>query len=321
MGMIGRREFLYGTLAAFAPKRFAVRVASNQGIENAALQQFMTASGFAKALALDIEIVESKTVNGPMEALLAGEADICMVSGFVGVLPAIAQGKPLRLVGSAMLLPALAVYAGKDDIRRVEDLRGHTVGVGPMNGLLHILMLALLRKKGIDATQVKFVNSGSNAQVLEAVAAGKVDAGLSGVAGAGAARMLEDGRLWLDLPEYTYQPSYASVQALKQKPEALARCVAAYTRLFRYLSSPQSKTAYLAARRGAGGDANEGEAVWNFVQRYKPYALEPGLTPERVKYLEELNVSLGIQPKVLKFDQVADLGPARGAKRFLPKLR
>ena len=330
----GRRQFLYGALAAsaslaqpwaaLARKRLAVRVASNQGAENAALQQLLLDTGYAKALSLDVQLVESKTVSGPMESLLSGDADICMVSGYVGVLPAIAQGKPLRLVGAAMLLPALAVYSARDNIRRVEDLAGRTVGVGPLNGLLHTLMMALLRKKGIDAAQVRFVNAGSNAQVLEAVAAGKVDAGLSGVAGmsgANAASVLENGRLWLELPEYTYQPSYASVRALKEKPEALARCVAAYTRLFRYLSGPRSRAAYLEARRRATAESSgaEGEAVWNFIQRYQPYALEPGLTPERVAYLQELNVALGIQARVLPFDQVVDLAPARGAKRLLPK--
>jgi NitT/TauT family transport system substrate-binding protein len=329
----GRRQFLVGALAAFAAlalarRRLAVRVASNQSVENAALQQLLLASGYAKALSLDVEIVESKTVSGPMESLLSGDADICMISGYVGVLPAIAQGKPLRLVGAAMLLPALAVYSANDNIRRVEDLAGRTIGVGPLNGLLHILMMTLLRKKGIDAAQVRFVNAGSNAQVLEAVAAGKVDAGLSGVAGtsgAGAAKVMENGRLWLELPEYTYQLSYASVRALKEKPEALARCVAAYTRFFRYLSGPRSRAAYLDARRraasqGAGESSDaEGEAVWNFIQRYQPYALEPGLTPERVAWLQELNVALGIQSRVLGFDQVVDLAPAQGAKRLLPK--
>jgi NitT/TauT family transport system substrate-binding protein len=263
-----------------------------------------------------------------MDALLSGDADICMVSGFTGVLPAIAQGKPLRLVGAAMVLPALAVYSASDKIRRVEDLPGHSVGVGPLNGLLHVLVMALLRKKGIDPAQVHFVNAGSNAQVLEAVAAGKVDAGVSGVAGmsgAGAPRILENGRLWLELPEYTYQPSYASVQALTERKEALVRCLAVYTRLYRYLSSPGSKAAYLAARLGSAPDGNgasreEGEAVWNFIQRYQPYALEPGLSRERVAWLQELNVSLGLQSRVLEFNQVADLGPARGAMRLLPKL-
>lgn len=331
---VTRRQFLCTTAASAslarpfaaraASKHLVARVASNQGAENAALQQLLLELGYAKALSLDIQIVESKSVSGPMESLLAGDADICMISAFTGVLPAIEQGKPLRLVGAAMLLPALAVYSSNDNIRHVEDLRGHTVGVGPTNGLLHVLMLALLRKKGVDAAQVRFVNAGSNAQVLEAVASGKVDAGLSGVAGASGSKpplLLDDGRLWLELPEYTYQPSYASVRALKEKPEALARCVAAYTELFRYLSGGQSRAAYLDARRRATGESSsaEGDAVWNFIQRYQPYSLEPGLGPERVAYLQELNLALGIQSRVLEFDQVVDLAPARGAKRLLRK--
>jgi NitT/TauT family transport system substrate-binding protein len=191
-----------------------------------------------------------------------------------------------------------------------------------MNGLLHILMLALLRKKKIDPSQVKFVNAGSNAQVLEAVKAGKVEAGLSGVAGmsgANAARVLDDGRLWQELPEYTYQPAYASVRALREKPEELARCLAAYTMLYRYLSGPNSRAAYLDARRRAANESSsaEGEAVWDFIQKYQPYALEVGLTPQRVAYLQELNVALGMQSKVLPFEQVADLSVAQGAKKLL----
>lgn len=326
--ILGRREFIVGAVAASAwpmaraETGFAVRVASNQGAENAALQQLLADSGFAKALSLEVQLVESRSVSGPMEALLNGDADICMISAFAGVLPVIAEGKPLRLVSAAMLLPALAVYSAKDDIKCVEDLSGRTVGVGPLHGLLHILMLALLRKKGIDAARVRFVVVGSNAQVLEAVASGKVDAGLSGVAGKSgpnSTRVLNNGRLWLELPEYTYELSYASAQSLEEKPEALARCLAAYTRLFRYLSRAQSKAAYLAARRHVEGDAavDEGEAVWNFIQRNQPYSLEPGLSPERVMYLQQLNIGLGVQSGVRPFDQVVDLAPAQGAKKLL----
>ena len=180
----GRRRFLIGATAATAAllarlpaarareqrARFSVRVASNQGAENSTIQQLLRDRGFARSLSLDVQLVEGRTISAPMEALLAGDADICRISGFTGILPAIEQGKELRLVGAAMLLPALAVYSTRDDIRRVQDLAGRTVGVGGTNGLLHILMLALLRKKGVDATQVRFVNAGSNAQVLDAAA-------------------------------------------------------------------------------------------------------------------------------------------------------
>ena len=329
--LLERRRFLMAAaattlaarpaLAMAQPPRFTVKVASNQGVENASLQQLMVDRGFSRRLSLEAQIVESRTINGPMDALLSGEADICMVSGFVGVLPAIEQGKDLRLVGAAMLLPALAVYTKDAGIRRVEDLAGKSFGVGGTNGLLHILALALLRKKGVDASKVKFVNAGSNAQVLEAVAAGKVDAGLSGPAGLSleTVRALDDGRLWEALPEYTYQPAYASVRALKEKPEAIARCLASYTQLYRYLSGPSSKAAYLDARRRAAHEPTsaEGEAVWNFVRKVQPYALQVGLTPKRIAYLQELNVAVGLQSKVLPFEQVVDTSPARGAKKFL----
>lgn len=300
----------------------AVRVAGNQGADNATLQQLMLDRGYFQELSLDAQLVESNTVSGPMEAMLAGEADICMISAFVGYLPAIEQGKELRLVGAAMLLPALAVYARSNAIQHVEDLAGRSVGIGPKNGLLHTLMLALLRKKGVDPARVDFVPSGSNAQVFEAVAAGKVDAGLSGIAGMSnpnAARVLEDGKLWQELPEYTYQPAYASVRAIREKPEALARCLAAHTRLFRYLSGPNSRAAYLDARRRAVGEGSvaDAEAIWNFTRQYQPYALNVGLSPQRVTYLQEFNVAYGLQSKVLPFERVADMSPAKMAMRLL----
>ncbi len=330
-----RRRFLIGAAAASASlalpatlhalarrNTYTVRVASNQGADNATLQQLMVDRKYFRQFSLEAQLVESSTISGPMEAMLTGAADICMISAFVGFLPAIEQGKELRLVGAAMLLPALAVYAKDNVIQSVADLAGKRVGIGPRNGLLHTLMLALLRKKGIDHSSVTFVPSGSNAQVFEAVAAGKVDAGLSGTAGLSnpsAARVLQDGMLWQELPEYTYQPAYASVRAIRENPEAVARCLAAYTSLFRYISSPNSKAAYLDARRRAAGEDSvaEGEAIWNFIQRYQPYALDVGVSPQRVAYLQELNAAFGLQSKVLPFEQVADMGPAQRAMKLL----
>lgn len=327
---IDRRGFLIGTAglslsaAAFARSRKltpeTIRVASNQGIENATIQQLMTDRGFARDLALDIALIPSKEISGPLDALVNDTADICMVSAFAGVLPAIEQGKPVRLVGTALQLPAAAVYSARPDIRRVEDLAGRSVGIGGKLGLLHIMMIALLRKKGVSPESVRFVSVGSNAEVLKAVADGRVDAGPSGIAGLsdhGPVHVLAGGQFWKDLPEFTYQPAYASVQALRERPEAVARCLAAYTRLFRFISAPESDTAYLAARAEAGGDASEGREVWEFTQRNQPYPRLPGISPAHVAFLQQLNVAVGLQQHVLPYDQVADPRPAARARRLL----
>ncbi|WP_439571521.1 ABC transporter substrate-binding protein [Sphingomonas sp.] len=326
--MIGRRGFLAGAAASAwlvggpvlaGGRRYAIRVASNQGSENATLQQMIVDLNLFDRFSLDAVIVDGRTISAPMEALLADQADVCMISGFVGVLPAIEAGKELRLIGAAMEKPALALYSM--DVARVEDLAGRTIGIGATKGLLHILTVALLRKKGVDPASVEFVNVGSNAQVMEAVLSGTVDAGLSGIAGVSdsRARVVAGGELWRELPDYTYQTAYASLRAIRDNPEAVARCLAAYSGLFRYLSSPSSKLAYLEARRKAAGqsDPAEAEAVWNFIQKHQPYGRSPGLSIKRVDYLQSLNVEVGLQAKGLPFDAVAAMGPALRARQLL----
>jgi NitT/TauT family transport system substrate-binding protein len=329
-----RRQFLLGAAAgvmlasqpvdlfARAPSvTLNLRIASNQGLENATLQQLMSDRGFARHYSLDAEVIEGTTISAPMDMLLADNADVCMISAFVGVLPAIEQGCDLRLVGAAMLLPALALYAGDPRLRRVRDVAGRRIGIGGANGLLHILTLALLRKKGIDPKTVTFVNCGSNTQVFEAIVAGRVDVGLSGIAGTSdpGAHVVADGRMWRELPEYTYQTAYASVKALREKPEAIARCIAAYTQLYRYVSRAASRDAYLTARGSAGSETGsaDGAAIWKFIRAEQPYAVHPGLSPQRLDYLQRLNVSVGVQKTVIPFDRAFDLGPALAAAKLL----
>ena len=69
-----------------------------------------SAVGYLDDLCMDGEFVESISISGPMDALLNDQADICMISAFAGVLPAIDQGKDVHLAGAAMLATALAVY-------------------------------------------------------------------------------------------------------------------------------------------------------------------------------------------------------------------
>lgn len=329
-GLLSRRNFLSGTVGfllsggAFGRERnfpfTTIRLASNQGVENATIQQLMADRGYARALRLGLQLVASKEISGPIDALVNDKADVCMVSAFAGVLPEIEQGAPVRLIGTAMQLPDVAVYSARPDIRRIEDLVGRTIGIGSKKGLLHIMMIALLKKKGIDSDRVQFVQIGSNTEVLKAVADGKIDAGPSGIAGLSETdkvHVLLGGRLWQDLGEFTYQPAYASLRALKEQPEAVARCLASYLRLFRFLSRRGSREAYIAARQKAGGDPSEGAEVWDFIQRYHPYAHVPGITPRQVAFLQELNVAVGLQQRILPYDQVVDLKPAVRAYQLL----
>jgi NitT/TauT family transport system substrate-binding protein len=259
-----------------------------------------------------------------MGALINGDADICTASGFGQVLPAIERGGKLRvLAGSATLLLHL-VYSWRPEIRTVKDLEGRTIGTGPLGALLHSIMIALLRKNNVDPRKVRFVNVGSSADVFRAVAARVVDAGPSeldyeqleakyNVHG------LSDGKLWDALPEYTNQAAYASERSIHERRDGIVRTLAAYAKLYRFISSPQSREAYLAARAAAlnKDEPEEALAQWNFFQEHKAFAVDLVLSEERVSYMQALNVSLGVQKTMLPYQQVTDMSLARDAIRLI----
>jgi len=262
-----------------------------------------------------------------MGALLSGESDICLLSGFGQVPVAIEKGAAVKVVAGAALLTDMAIFAKKPEIKTVKDLEGRTIGTGSVGALLYQLMAAILQKKGVDIKKVTFVNVGSSADVFRAVVAGTVDAGPSlydvyeqqaryGV------HSLSDGDLWSELPEYTYQGSYASDRAIAQKRDALVRVLAAYCKAYRYIEGPNSLADYVKAREAALHGKpklakEEASSEWRFNQKFKPYATNLVLSPKRIEYMQRLNVGFGIQKHVLPYDKVTDMSLARDAVKLL----
>lgn len=329
---LGRRKFLglaggaaFGcATAAFsragAQAPLPVRIVSTSGAENNTLQQLLKDQGFLEQLGLAAEMVMVTSPPGTLEALISGKGDVCMISGFNGLLPAIEKGAQARVIGAAMRLPALAFYTKSPSIQRVDDLIGKRIGIGPQQGLLHAMVVGLMRRRGLDPSKVELVVVGSNAQVFQAVAEGKVDAGPADVANMAQAakrdvRALADGLMWQQLPDYPYQLVYASEKAIAERREALIRTLAGYARLYRFLSGGASWSAYSRARMAATGETDPeiGRAAWQFVQDVKPYALDITVSPRQIEFIQELHVQIGSQQGVLPFERVADMSLAQEA--------
>jgi NitT/TauT family transport system substrate-binding protein len=334
--IIDRRGFLRGAgllglglaVGGFAAPRVAraaatrLRIVSNPGLENATLNALMAQQGFFKRFGVDAAIVEAPGIAGPFDAIAAGTADVCMVSGYNRVLARIEQGAPVKIVGAGMKKCALTVYARPDNIRTLADLRGRTVAVGPHLGLLHESMLQLLKEKGIDAARVKFIDKGSNDQCYHAVVDGEADAccasishlndrdGLVAVAGA---------NLWEALPEYTFQTAYASDAALRDKHEGLVAVMAAYGALYEFLMSPGSRDAFFEARRYAQRtfDAPSAQAIWDFNHLQKPYSKDLTLSGNDIAYLQRMFIGLGSLKRQQPFADVADMSAAHAAATLL----
>lgn len=307
-----------------AAKQASVRIVNTAGTFAATLQQLMRDRGYLEKQGLRPTFLSVNDGSQIIGALISGEADICTASGFSLVFPAIERGGDLRLVAGSELLLLHLIYTCRPEIRTLKDLEGRTVGTGAVGALLYSIMIALLRKNNVDTSKIRFVNVGSSAEVFRAVAAKVVDAGPAELDYMGeearyGLRGLADGEFWKGLPEYTNQASYASERAIQMRRDVLVRTLAAYAELYRYISSPRSRDAYMAARAAALGRDERAEALreWTFFQRHRSFAVDLMLSEERVRYMQTLNVSLGVQKSALPYDKVADMSLARAALDLL----
>jgi ABC-type nitrate/sulfonate/bicarbonate transport system substrate-binding protein len=326
-----RREVLRAGAAAtfglFMPRplmaadRVKINLVNTSGNTNLVLAALLKQEGMFDQLGLDANILHVADGSKLIGSLLSGESDMCALSGFGQVLPAIEKGAKLKVLAGGAVLTLQAIMTKKAAIKSVKDLEGRTIGTGSLGALLHQLVVALLRKKGVDEKKVTFVNVGSSTDVFRAIAAGTIDAGPceAWLAGRAGTRIVEEGRFYEDLPEYTYQASYTSERAIGRKRDAIVRTLAAYGKLYRFLSEAKSREPFLKAFTLATGknDRAEAEAQWQFYQDHKPFAVDLVLSPERVRYMQDLNVSLGVQKSVLPFERVCDMSLAHDAVKLL----
>ncbi|MEC5404617.1 ABC transporter substrate-binding protein [Paraburkholderia sp. MPAMCS5] len=323
-GLLGLSVAASGLAAPYLARGAAtqIRIVSNPGLENATLNALMDEMGYFRQFGVNASIVQIPGATGPFDAICAGAAHVCMVSGYNGVLSRIAQGARVKIVGAGMKKCALTVFARPDEIRTLADLKGKTVAVGPRLGLLHTLMLQLMKEKGLDASQVDFVDMGSNDQCHEAVVKGEADAccaSISHLNDADGLVVIRDANLWQALPQCTFQTAYASDAALVDRHEGLVALMAAYGALYDYLMSPASREAFFEARRHAQRkfDKASAQAIWDFNETERPYSKDLSLTSGEIGYLQDMFIGVGSLKRKQSFAEVADMSAAKAAAKLV----
>jgi ABC-type nitrate/sulfonate/bicarbonate transport system substrate-binding protein len=313
--------------AAFAAVPSVVRAAGNVNIINTgandsfALQSLIANRKYFEHLGITDTTQNVSDGVKLMAAIVGGSSDIAILTGFSQVFPAIENGADIKIVAGAMLPVSFEMYTGNPSIKTIKDLEGKSIGTGALGALLHMSTAAVLRKNGVDLNKVTFVNIGSSSDVFKAVAAKKVDAGaaqpeFSKVAAQFGVRILAE--FPNEIPLFTNQGAFAPVKAIAEKRDLLVRTLAGYGKAFRFVNSPLSKREYIKAYHDGVGPDTEAIATdeWNWLQRYKAYNTAIVLTPERINYMQQLNVALGTQKAVMPFDRVADMSLARDAAKL-----
>ena len=305
-----------------APNR--VHIATASGGSNLTLSELLRQQKFLESFNLEPDVIAMADGAKIVGGLFGGSIDLSPVSGIGQVFPAIERGGDLRIINAATLFPLLALFSGKDGVRTLQDLEGKVVGIGAVGSLVHQLTVTLLRKYAVDVSAVRFVTIGSNTDIFKGVMAGTVDAGagpssLIDDAASYRVHALEHGNMSRELPEYTYQAGWTSGRVIEARRDVLVRVLAAYAKLFRFVQQPEAQDAFLKARRTVFPNVPEREHLgeWRFLQATRPFATDLALSPERIRYMQQINVDFRIQKEILPYERVVDPTLARDALKLL----
>ena len=279
-----------------------ITIANASGGLNLTMAALMRQQKFLESFGLAPDVMAVADGTRILAAIVGGNADISMASGFGQVFPAIEHGAGIKILAGGALVPTIAMFTGKPYVNSLKDLEGRTVGTGSIGALVHQLVTALLHKYNVDVSKVRFVNIGSSADVFRAVSVGRVDAGPAAAALISEAasyhvRPIPHGNMTVELPEYTYQGAWTSDHKIATNRDALVRALAAYAKLYRFTQTPEAREPFIQARRSVYPTVPESdhEAEWNYIQAYKPFAVNLTLTPDRLRYIQDLNVSFQVQ--------------------------
>lgn len=326
-----RRAFLAGSAASVAaaaasPASAAdsVNIINTGANDSFALQALIANRKYFETVGLTATTQNVSDGVKLMAAIVNGASDIAILTGFSQVFPAIENGAQVKLIGSALLPVSFLMFTANPAVRTLKDLEGKSVGTGAIGALVYMTAVALLKKHNVDISKINFVNIGSSSDVFKAVAAKKVDAGPAqheffNLAAKYGVRSI--GNMAKEIPEFTNQGAFASTRIIAQKRDILVRTLAAYGKAYRYVDGPASKQAYIQAYHDGVGPDTEEQAVdqWTWFQEYHAYNTAIALTPQRIEYMQRLNVEFGIQKSVLPMSQVADMSIARDAAALAAK--
>lgn len=281
------------------------------------------AKGIFDEYGIDIDVAGVNGGPQVISAVVSGEVDYADQSPST-MLTIAAKDFSIKSIGGSR--PGLTyVVVVQKNINSFEDLAGKSMGIGAAKALLDQISRYMLKKHNVDADTMNFASVGSASAIYKAVVAGKIDAGLSEVAAIGSAekdgvKILAD--VWKEIPGFLRGAFWATNKTIAAKPDVLARLLAAYAKSYRFAASPESKDLFMKVAKEDFGVSDEMAQFQRDFTLKNPDTIARNLElPEQgIKLAQELNVSVGNQPAVVPFTQVADLSIQKKALELVGKV-
>ncbi len=314
---MGRKLWVAAVMAAFVGGAWAPASAAGQALHkwrtgivfvkaDSVFHQLMAKEkGFHQAYGLDVEFVVLPGDTDVMKSIVAGATESVEITP-TSPLAAMEKGAKLKIVASFM--PGLNyVLYSKKDVKDLKDLYGRTVAVTAPGSFPELLLRTTMQRQGLDPSKVQLIQAGGDPDRVKALLAGKVDAAVAAIEFLHRVEAAHE-KLLVNfaevLPHWTRNVVVTTDQVIKERPDDLRRFLVAKTKGVRYTLEHRDETIAVMAKVSK---QEPSEVAWVYDWFVRKKLMQPNgyVSPDAINWMQELNVRLGRQSKVLPLDQVA----------------
>lgn len=213
--------------------------------------------GFFKESGIDVDVVFTKGGGENVQAVVSGDAQVGLSTGFFAVLSAFAKGAPVKIVASEITGMDTFWYAlGNSPIRKFEDLAGKKVAYSLPGSSSHMAVLAIvdqLKAKGLKPGEP--VSLGGIPDTFTGTKTGQTDAGWSVApffldrVEKGEIRIVVKGSEIIALNDLTMRVHFANADFARKQPEALKGFLRAHQKAVDFMFESPRETTKIWIRR------------------------------------------------------------------------
>lgn len=249
--------------------------------------------GFFERRGIAVEFLEFKGGKDVARALLAGELDSADLQA-VETLQAVEKGAELRFIGSTIIGYPYALYV-RPEIGDWAQLADKKFGISAPGSTPHVMALAMLRARGVDASKVQFMNAGGSASRIKALAAGRLDAVPASsefmpmAEELGVKVMIHSRDIVPEFPRFFVVARQAT---LRERSDAVVRFLAGYMEGLRYCADNREATIALSSKIDGGSEGERYAAIYDEVVGGKLLSLNMEIPADRIVWVRDLMVEL-----------------------------
>ncbi|HLI27500.1 MAG TPA: ABC transporter substrate-binding protein [Chloroflexota bacterium] len=300
-----------------------VTLATIRGIFDQAYLLAAIDAGIYARDGIDLELVGFQDDVAATRALIAGEVLVYDIAP-ARPLSAIEQGTALKALGVTYArLPF--VILGRKEVASLSALPGKSVAIGAPGDLNDQIVRALFRKYQVDANAVSFVPIGPTPQIIQALIAGKVEAGPALFVNEFQVRDNPDLHRLADVsqefPDWVRFVLFVKQETIERQDALLRRFVLAHSKAWRWALENRdaviaAATKYLSIPEGLAAAAYDAPFT-------RPGMITPDftITAEQMQTVQELNIAAGTQTRLIPFDQLVDLRYVQAVQQELGPYR